>query len=87
MEKIKMTNPNNVTFIARTSNNKYVTEYGYTSGSTLFILDYNDMVRVYGKENVKTERRNSYNWIVVTQVLQADKNEANDDLRSEFSVQ
>lgn len=82
-----MINPNNVTFIARTTSNKYVTEYGYTSGSTLFILDYNDMVRVYGKENVKTERRNGNNWIIVTQVLQADKDEMNDDLRSEFSVQ
>lgn len=67
-----MTNPNNVTFIARTTASKYVTEYGYTSGSTLFVLDYNDMVRVYGKENVKTERRNTQNWIVVTQTLQAE---------------
>jgi hypothetical protein len=67
-----MTNPNSVTFIARTTSNTYVTEYGYTSGSTMFVMDYNDMVRVYGKENVKTERRNGRNWIVVTQTLQAE---------------
>jgi len=59
----------NVTFIARTTSTEYVTEYGYTSGSTMFVLDYNEMIKVYGKENVSTIRKNGRNWIVVTQKL------------------